>query len=174
MRERKGGIHRFVNWTEIAAAVLLAALTTVVTAEVAGRYLLNQPIAMSNELTQLLFPWMIYVAAIAVTRDDAHLSVSYFRDRMPYAAQKGLYLFSKAVMLIFSLALVYSSWLYIGNVSSQVMPVMRISRGWLSASVTLSFLLVSIILIYQIVMIAQNKMPVPREEDQVDAVDHDR
>lgn len=171
---RKGIIGKLVSFSEAAASILLAALTIVVFAEVLSRYVFQAPLVFSNELTLLLFPWMIFIAAIAVTKDDAHLSVSYFRDRFGPVMQKYLYLFSKVVMLIFSVFMTISSIRFVDNVSNQIMPVLRISNGWLSASVAVSFVFISIILLQQIYLISTNQMTVPREEDLVDDMDHDR
>nr|TXF85648.1 TRAP transporter small permease [Alkalicoccus halolimnae] len=163
-----------MRYIEGVSSFLLAVLTVVVFSEVLSRYVFQTPLVFSNEMTQLLFPWMIFVAAIAVTHDDAHLSVSYFRDRLPYFMQKGLYMFSKVVMLIFSVFMIVSSMQFVGNVSGQVMPVLRISSGWLASSVVFSFIFISLVLIYQIYLISTNKMLVPGEEEAYLDMDNDR
>ncbi|WP_280770680.1 TRAP transporter small permease [Salipaludibacillus daqingensis] len=173
-KKEKNWFDYIIGWTEIAASVLLIGLTVIVFGEVLSRYVFRTPLVFSNELTQLLFPWMIFVAAISVTKEDGHLAVSYFRDRLPYVMQKGLYVFSKLIMLFFSVYMVIASVKYVDNVSSQLMPVIRISRGWLSGSLTVSFVFISIILIYQIVLILTNKLDVQREEDTLDDMDYDR
>jgi len=48
---------------DIAAATLLAAITLLVVAQVAVRYLLGGSLVWSEELTRLLFVWMVLVAA---------------------------------------------------------------------------------------------------------------
>ncbi|SES06334.1 TRAP transporter small permease [Salipaludibacillus aurantiacus] len=173
-QKKKNWFEYIIDWTELAASVLLIGLTITVFGEVLSRYVFRAPLVFSNELTQLLFPWLIFVAAISVTKQDGHLAVSYFRDQLPYRLQKILFLFSKVVMLFFSVYMAVASFRYVDNVSNQIMPVMRISRGWLSASVTVAFIFISIILIYQIVMILLNKLDVPREEDALDDLGHDR
>ncbi|ADH98421.1 TRAP transporter small permease [Salisediminibacterium selenitireducens] len=168
-----GWFNRIINGFEALSSILLALLTIVVFGEVLSRYVFQLPLVFSNELTLILFPWMIFLGAVAVTKDDGHLAVSYFRDRLPYAYQKGLYLFSKVIMLSFSVAMAYASWRLADNVSNQLMPVLRISRSWLSISITVSFIAISLVLIRQIYWIMTDRMKVPTEEDLADDLDHD-
>ncbi|AOM81778.1 TRAP transporter small permease [Salisediminibacterium beveridgei] len=169
----KSWFDRVIDQFESISSILLTALTIVVFGEVFSRYVFQLPLVFSNELTLILFPWMIFLGAVAVTRDDGHLAVSYFRDKMPYTVQKFLYVSSKFIMLAFSIAMTYASWIFADNVSNQLMPVLRISRMWLSLSITIAFLMISLVLIRQIVYILTDRMKVPTEEDLVDDLDHD-
>ena len=56
-------LNLIVRIPDIAAAALLAAITLLVVAQVVVRYLLGGSLAWSEELTRLLFVWMVLVAA---------------------------------------------------------------------------------------------------------------
>lgn len=56
-------LNLLVRIPDIAAAALLAAITLLVVAQVVVRYLLGGSLAWSEELTRLLFVWMVLVAA---------------------------------------------------------------------------------------------------------------
>jgi TRAP-type transport system small permease protein len=52
---------------DVAAAVLLVAVLAVTAARVAGRYVLGLPMPWSEELTRLLFVWLVMLAAARAT-----------------------------------------------------------------------------------------------------------
>jgi TRAP-type transport system small permease protein len=164
-----GAIHGI----DLVSALLLALLTAVVFLEVFSRYVFSLPLVYSNELTLLLFPWMIFIAGVSVTFHDNHLAITFLRRKMPPKVQQGMFLISKLIMLFFSIMMTYAAWLYTENQAGQVMPVLRISRGWLSTSMLIAFALISLVLIYHIIRIVRGRMTVPREEEDIDAVADD-
>jgi TRAP-type C4-dicarboxylate transport system permease small subunit len=166
-------MQRIIKGVDIFASIMLVLLTLVVFGEVLSRYVFDFPLVFSNELTKILFPWMIFVAAISVTKNEDHLSINYFRELLPKAGQKIAFIFSKLVMLYFSFYMVVSSYELAKGVINQPLPMLRISKSWLYASMTVSFSAIIIILIYQLVMIFMNKLEPTREEDMYD-LDHDR
>ncbi|WP_227937132.1 TRAP transporter small permease [Alkalihalobacillus deserti] len=167
-------IDRFIDVIDVLASIMMVLLTLVVFAEVVSRYAFSLPLTFSNELTMLLFPWVIFVAAISVTKNEGHLSINVFREKLPPAMQRWAFLFSKLVMLYFSVYMMLSSYRLAESVVNQVMPMLRISRAWLFASLTVSFAFITIILIYQIVLILMNRLEPPREEDVLNDLGHDR
>jgi TRAP-type C4-dicarboxylate transport system permease small subunit len=166
-------MQRIIKGVDIFASIMLVLLTLVVFGEVLSRYVFNFPLVFSNELTKVLFPWMIFVAAISVTKNEDHLSINYFRDLLPKAGQKIAFILSKLVMLYFSFYMMISSYKLAMGVVNQPLPMLRISKSWLYASMTVSFAAIIIILIYQLVLIFMNKLQPTREEDMYD-LDHDR
>ena len=46
---------------DFIASIMMVALTIVVFGEVLSRYVFNFPLVFSNELTLLLFPWVIFL-----------------------------------------------------------------------------------------------------------------
>lgn len=164
-------IDRFIKGVDLFASILMVLLTIVVFGEVLSRYVFNFPIIFSNELTKLLFPWIVFITAISVTKNEDHLSINYIRDKMPKRAQKLTFIISKLIMLYFSVYMVVSSFQIAKAVVNQPLPMLRISKAWLYASVTVSFSFIIIILVYQLILILINKLEPPREEDNYDLVD---
>lgn len=160
-------MQRFIKGVDIFSSIMLVLLTLVVFAEVLSRYVFDFPLVFSTELTNVLFPWMIFVAAISVTKNEDHLSINYFRELLPKAGQKIAFIFSKLVMLYFSTFMVISSYKIALAVAQQPLPMLRISKSWLYSSITVSFSAIIIILIYQLVMIFMNKLEPPREEEKL-------
>lgn len=167
-------IERTISMIDLLASGLMVLLTLVVFGEVLSRYVFNFPLVFSNELTQLLFPWVIFIAIISVTKNEGHLSINFFRELLPKSAQKWAFVFSKIVMLYFAFYMMISSYNIAQAVSNQVLPMLRISRAWLYYSVVVSFSAITIILIGQIVLVIMNKLEPPREGDVLHDFDNDR
>lgn len=161
-------IEGFVKGIDIIASILMVLLTLVVFGEVLSRYVFNYPLIYTDELTKLLFPWVIFITVISVTKNEDHMSINYFRELMPRAAQKIAFLISKLVMLYFSVYMLISSYQIVKQVANQTMPMLRISKSWLYMALTVSFFFVIIIVVYHIVLILTNKLEPPREEDMYD------
>lgn len=163
-----------IKVVDMMASLMMVILTLVVFGEVLSRYVFNYPLVFSNELTLLLFPWVIFIAAISVTKNEGHLSINFFRELLPKTGQKWAFVFSKLFMLFFSVYMMISSYKMAQAVSNQVLPMLRISKAWLITSITVSFAAIILILIYQLVLIVMNRIDVPREEDMLNDLDHDR
>ncbi|MCA0972203.1 TRAP transporter small permease [Halobacillus litoralis] len=169
---KKTWLDKVVDGLDFISSLLMIALTVIVFAEVLSRYFFNFPLVFSNEMTLLLFPWVIFLAAISVTHHEEHLSINFFRNRMPKVVQRWMFAFSKLVMLFFSGYMSYSAFKMGQNTASQVMPVLRISKTWLTTSVTVSFAIISLILLFHFILIILGKRDVPEEEEMFDDLDH--
>ena len=78
---------------DVAAAVLLAAVLAITAARVVGRYMLGLPMPWSEELTRLLFMWLVMLAAARAT----HMQIDLLPRALPHAYRRPLSLFIVAV-----------------------------------------------------------------------------
>jgi TRAP-type C4-dicarboxylate transport system permease small subunit len=164
-------LDRLTKGIDLFASVLMVLLTIVVFGEVLSRYVFNFPLVFSTELTNLLFPWIVFITAISVTKNEDHLSINFVRDKMNKKGRKITFVITKLIMMFFSFYMVLSSYQISKAVVNQPLPMLRISKAWLYASVTVSFAMILFILTYQLILILQNKIEPPREEDMYDLVD---
>ena len=75
------------NILEGASILLAAAEAVVVGVAVFSRYVVNRPIAGSDELATLLLIWLTFIGGAVATRRRAHLSVNLFVRILPARAQ---------------------------------------------------------------------------------------
>ena len=152
-------------------AILMVILTLVVFLEILSRYLFGFSITFVSSLTQLVFPWMVFLAAIAVTRREDHISINFLVNKFRKKIQKRLVLFSKLVILFFSILMTISSFELAQGVINQPIPILEISRAWLYGSITLSFAIISIVAVYQFIAVLINKEGWSRGD--IDDLDND-
>ena len=74
------GLDRLSRWTIIAAT---AAMITVVTVQVALRYLLNTSLDWSDEASRLLFVWSMFLAIPLGIREGAHVGIELLVVHIP-------------------------------------------------------------------------------------------
>jgi TRAP-type C4-dicarboxylate transport system permease small subunit len=78
---------------DIAAALLLLAVLAVTCAQVTARYLLGVPMPWGEELTRLLFVWLVLIAASRAR----HMRIELVADRAPPGLARALRWFAAAL-----------------------------------------------------------------------------
>jgi gluconokinase len=91
---------------DIVAAALVAAVTVLVGAQVAVRYLLGGSLVWSEELTRLLFVWMVLIAA---TRAQP-MRIDAFVAPLPRRLAAVLALVVDVVVFALTATLVWGAW----------------------------------------------------------------
>ena len=124
-------IDRIVGWT---LAANLGFMTSLVFVSILFRYVLNRPLAWTEELASLLFAWLTFVGAYVGFRTRSHIRIDTLTILLPPSVRRairaGVDLCVLALLAIFiwqGLALTVTTW-------SLEFPAMEISRGYLYAS----------------------------------------
>ena len=73
---------------EIAVSTILVALVTVTFAQVVFRYLLQAPLAWSEELARFLLMWLASLSAAYAFKTRSHFALRFVVDRFSPGAQK--------------------------------------------------------------------------------------
>lgn len=66
------------------AAIVLAfsVMMVAIALQVFCRYVLNDPLAGSEEIGRLAFVWVTFIGAALATRDNMHIRIDYFANRL--------------------------------------------------------------------------------------------
>lgn len=118
------------------------------------------------ELTMFFFPWIVYPGAVILTRNDNHITIKFIRDKFPVKVRKWVIIFTKLIIIFFSSLLAKSALDLSLGVKNHMMPILGISKFWLYISVTVSFLLIILVLIFQIIQLTLNKDYLPEGGEQ--------
>ncbi|EOD55264.1 TRAP transporter small permease [Aeromonas molluscorum] len=92
---------------------IVALMTLLVTYQVATRYLLNDPSAVSEVLSRYLFIWLVLIGSAYVFGLREHMAITFMRDRMPHNVRILLEMLGELATTLFAL-LVLSVGGYIG------------------------------------------------------------
>lgn len=137
-------IDRLVGW---ALAICLGAMTCVVFVSVVFRYILNSPLAWTEELASLLFAWLTFVGAYIGARFRSHIAIDTVVIFLPVSLRRALsHLVDAGVLLLLAvfawqgLRLTITTW-------SLEFPAMEISRGYLYLSLPLGACLMGLAIV---------------------------
>jgi len=96
------------SWVEklvLAVIVLLMSVLVLVTSyQVFSRYVLNQPLRWSEELSRYLLVWIVFLGAWAALKEGRHLGMDILSRRIPPRWRPRLGVFVDAVVLAFLIA----------------------------------------------------------------------
>lgn len=95
---------------ELAALALVAGLALLIGAQIAFRYLFDDPLSWSEELTTFLLISLTFVAGTAVLKRGEHFSIEGFLDRLPPGPRRAVILVALALQATVMLALAYYSF----------------------------------------------------------------
>jgi TRAP-type C4-dicarboxylate transport system permease small subunit len=100
-------LERVVEWL---MALALTIMVVLVFGNVVLRYAFNSGIAAAEELSRLMFVWLIFLGAILGLRHHAHLGVELVQARLPRSLRRLCAIVSH-VLILYALALfLYGSW----------------------------------------------------------------
>mgnify|MGYP001952908968 CR=1 FL=1 len=143
-------LNYFLKSTIGISNILLIVLTLTVTLEVISRKFFNYSFTFVSALTSLVFPWLVFLAIISVTKNNDHIGVQFFLNKFKGRTKKYIAIFNKLVMLVFSLFMLKSSYDLTEGVVDVILPIIEISRSWLYVSMVIAFLGSTLVLIIQI------------------------
>lgn len=133
-------IERCVYWIVVVLTGLLVVLVSV---NVFARYVLSTGILWAEEVTRLVFVWMVFLGAFLALCQDGHLAITFVTDRLP---ARGALVVRIAVGLLTAIflgvvahygALLVRQTLNFGRTT----PILGISAAWGYLSVPVSCVL---------------------------------
>src|SRR5699024_7594699 len=84
-------------------------------------------VALTYELVELLFPWIVFLTVINVTYDSENIDIQFFVKLTPKPIQVVSAYVTKLIMLFFSIYITYSSYKLADAVGNHTMPLLKIS-----------------------------------------------
>lgn len=107
-------------------ALILGSMTILIFIQVLFRYILNSPLAWSEELAKYLFIWMTFIAGYVGARQNKHIGVEAVQKALPPFAGKCLKSFCHGLCGVFFGAVVYYIIFFWGKLTVQKSPALGI------------------------------------------------
>ncbi|MDE2613069.1 MAG: TRAP transporter small permease [Burkholderiales bacterium] len=125
--------RRLTRALEGVIVACLATMAVLVFGNVVLRYAFDSGLAVSEELSRLLFVWLIFLGAILASRQHAHLGFDTLLQKLPAGVRKAVIVANAAAMLVACVFFVIGGWeqtkINLGN----RYPVLDIPYAWLYA-----------------------------------------
>lgn len=92
---------------DVAMVAALVVMIVAVGLQVVYRYVLNDPLAGSEEIGRLAFIWVTFIGAVVATRDNLHVRIDYFVNQLRPRAARRCTLLSHFVTACFGALMVW-------------------------------------------------------------------
>ncbi len=115
---------RSVNWF---LAVLMLAMVLIIAAQVWFRFVMNDPLAWSEEAGRYLFVWISFVGAAAGVRYQVHLGIDLPPLLLSEKACRVVVVLVNLIIQLFLVIIAYWGFKILGIIKFQVSPSMQIS-----------------------------------------------
>lgn len=89
------------RFEEIVASAILAVMSIVIGLQVFSRYVLEDSLVWSEELSRYLLIWIVYIGCSYAAKENRHLEVTFVRSMLGRGAQRVMIAFSYLITLVF-------------------------------------------------------------------------
>lgn len=173
----KGGVKmkQKVLWTiknieQIVASTMLLGMVALLTMQIVSRFIFNNSIPWTEELSRYAFLWLVYVAVSLVAKENGHIRIIDHLKMLPEKMSKILLVISDAIWILFNLVVVVEGFKLFMNMEQY--PLMSAVLQWdlkyIFLIIPLSFLLASIRIVESNIKIYRNKEELPFDQIDVD------
>ncbi len=140
-----GKIIKFINSSlKYLLFLLMIVLIVSVFSQVLFRFVLNQPLAWTEELARYILVWLTFLGAAYAMSLKAHIGVEFFVQKLPNNILKLSLIVSTLASIAFFLILVEQGYSMVTRSMSQLSPVLKIPMGAVYAVIPLSGLILII------------------------------
>ncbi|WP_251978656.1 TRAP transporter small permease [Salinicola avicenniae] len=115
---------------EIAVGLLVLGVVFCVTANVFGRYVLNYSYTWAEELSRVLFIWLVLLGAGVGSLGNEHVAVTFFRDKAPTRLKQLASLLAIAIIYLVCVCILLGFRDLISGYTSAT-PMLGIPQTWL-------------------------------------------
>ena len=100
----------FLKFEENLAALFMGGLLFILFLQVFTRYVLNDPLAWTEEAARYVYVYIVFLGASAAISDRSHVGIDYFAKALPIRAQWIVSLLVNLAILIVLALLAYWGW----------------------------------------------------------------
>lgn len=133
----------FERTLECALVCLFVVIIVCVSLQVFFRYVLHDPLIWSEEVARLSFLWMVFLGLGIAERDNLHIAVEFFMDRIPQTMQKPLRLAVEVFGIIVLLTASFYAVEFIAEQKAMRSVALDISQMYFTAAIPVGCLIYS-------------------------------
>ncbi len=155
--------------TEVISTIILGIMTVLVVYQVIARFILNNPNAYTEALSQYLFVWLIMFGSAYVYGANEHLTIDLLKDKFSPTLTMIVDVITNIILFIFVLLIcVIGGWMYTKGQAIQVDATLLISKSVLYVALPASGVITLYYAIYNCVAAVYNfKNGIVAEEDEL-------
>jgi TRAP-type C4-dicarboxylate transport system permease small subunit len=126
---------------EIIAGIFMVLMSVCTVGNVIARYVFNSPIAWAEEFARYAFVWVVFLGAVACTKQKRHIVIDALTGALPRRIRAGVLAFADLLVIGLMAALIYYGWIFT-TMSTEPTSMMEIPQYLIYVAVPLSAVLV--------------------------------
>jgi TRAP-type C4-dicarboxylate transport system permease small subunit len=140
-REEAGMRFYLGKIEEIIAGTFMVLMSICTVTNVIARYVFNSPIAWAEEFARYAFVWVVFLGAVACTKQKRHIIIDAVIGALPRRVGGYVLAFADLLIIGLMLVLVYYGWIFT-TMSTEPTSMMEIPQYLIYVAVPLSAALV--------------------------------
>ncbi|MFV8829582.1 TRAP transporter small permease [Alkalihalobacterium sp. APHAB7] len=141
MRKVVNSINLTVNYLLIAIFIVLI---VAVFCQVLFRFVINQPLAWTEELSRYSLVWVTFLGAAHAMATKSHIGMSALVDKSPLLLRRFFIIIAALVSLGFFFIMIQQGFNLVGRSMTQLSAVLRIPMGYVYLVIPISGILLTI------------------------------
>jgi TRAP-type transport system small permease protein len=126
---------------EIVAGIFLVLMSICTVGNVIARYVFNSPIAWAEEFARYAFVWVVFLGAVACTKQKRHIIIDAVVGVLPRRIRGKMLAFADLLVIGLMITLIYYGWIFT-TMSTEPTSMMEIPQYLIYVVVPLSAVLV--------------------------------
>lgn len=122
------------NLEEIIGSTLFAVMLIILAVQTLSRQGIGVPLVWSEELAKLLFIYAGYLGIVASIKDNSHVAIDVFVNKLPQKAQRWVYVFNNLLILAALITIFYISFTIMERQEHLTMVTLQISYVYMYAA----------------------------------------
>ena len=147
---------------EIIAGIFMVLMSACTVGNVIARYVFNSPIAWAEEFARYAFVWVVFLGAVACTKQKRHIVIDAVVVVLPRRARVCVLAFADLLIIGLMGALVYYGWIFT-TMSTEPTSMMEIPQYLIYVAVPLS---AALVIVYTVGDIRRNVAEAVRGRDE--------
>lgn len=106
------------------------------------RYVVGQALSWPEEISLILFTWLVLLAGSLGVREEFHVKLTVFSSRLPHLYQRILEMIITGLIALFGLILVYSGYDLVQRTAEHLTPTLRLPLDWVNYAASVCGILI--------------------------------
>ncbi|MBW2059209.1 MAG: TRAP transporter small permease subunit [Deltaproteobacteria bacterium] len=150
-------INVIENVIDHVQIVLLCSIVGAIGAQIFSRTLFNRPLEFPEELSMFTLIAIVILGIVVVEKEDAHIKVEFFYERMPRTAKKSVRVLGKILTFILVLAILDGEKQLFPRIIHLKTKAARIPYLWIHAIIVVACILWLVMIAYTLFQILKGQ-----------------
>ncbi|MGY4688320.1 TRAP transporter small permease [Salibacterium sp. K-3] len=144
MQQYIAAVDHLNKIVKYVASTMFVVLAVLVFFQVITRFVINFPLAWSEEISRYLTIYIVFLGSALAVRNREHIAIDFLMDVVSAAKKRKLQFIVSIISTVFFIILCYYGTVLTFTVIGQLTPTLQFSIAWVYAAVPLGSLIMAL------------------------------